>query len=601
MAAKIEEYAMIGDCRTAALVSLTGSIDWLCLPRFDSMACFAGIVGTSGNGRWRIAPVNTRYTASRTYLDGSLILRTRFQTEDGAVELTDFMPVEQENSHIVRMITCSEGSVSLESELLVRFDYGLTAPWIRKTDDRTTTMISGPDLLVLRSELATDITDEKVTATFDVHKGDKFIFILSHGPSHLPPPSTIEPERLFQRTKAWWKGWSGRCEEAGRWTEIVRRSLITLKGLTYVPTGGIIAAPTTSLPECIGSSRNWDYRYCWLRDATFTLSALLTAGYEEEADAWRAWLLRAAAGDPAQIQIMYGVAGEKRLEEWTVPWLSGYEGSVPVRIGNQAAEQLQLDIYGELFNAMSVASRSGLLPLSRGFELRTALLEHLEKTWSDPDAGIWEIRGEPQHFTHSRVMTWVAFDRAATDEQYSADPVTRQKYRRIADEIHRNVCENAVDQERGCFVQAYGSEHLDASLLLIPVVGFLPADDERVRNTVSEIERRLMKDGLVLRYETGTNVDGLPGHEGVFLACSFWLVDNYILQGNLKKAESLFERLISLSNDVGLLAEEYDPSAKRQLGNFPQAFSHVALVNSAFALARAGEIKHPVAQRASER
>lgn len=596
MATRIEDYAMIGDCRTAALVSTAGSIDWLCLPRFDSMACFAGLLGTQEHGGWRIAPTTRTYTSSRAYLDGSLVLKTRFETRHGIVDLIDFMPTGLESSHVVRMVSGVKGSVSMESSLIVRFDYGVTVPWTSEADSKTTVMIAGPDMLVLRTELGSDMENGRILSKLNVKEGDEFTFVLSHGPSHLPPPSTIEPERLLQQTKAYWKGWSGRCESAGRWTEVVRRSLITLKGLTYAPTGGIIAAATTSLPECIGGERNWDYRYCWLRDATFTLLALLTAGYEEEAEAWRAWLLRAAAGDPAQIQIMYGVAGEKRLEEWTLPWLPGYEGSGPVRVGNKAARQFQLDIYGELFNVMSVASAGGLLPLARGLELRTALLDHLEKTWSKPDAGIWEIRGEPQHFTHSKIMAWVAFDRAASNESYQIDQAERRKYRRIAEEIHRSICENAIDHDRGCFVQAYGKNHLDASLLLIPIVGFLSADDERVRNTVSEIERHLMVDGFVLRYETGTGVDGLSAGEGAFLACSFWLVDNYVLQGRLDEAESLFERLVSLGNDVGLFAEEYDPSEKRHLGNFPQAFSHVALINSAFSLARATEAKSSRAQ-----
>jgi GH15 family glucan-1,4-alpha-glucosidase len=586
MAERIEDYAMIGDCKTAALVSKQGSIDWLCLPRFDSMACFANLLGTEQNGYWRIAPVGNRHTSRRAYIDGSLVLTTRFESARGVVELTDFMPTGLNSSHVVRMVTGVKGRVKMQSCLNVRFDYGLSAPWITEADNRTMELIAGPDILVLRTDTGSVLEEGRIVSAFEVKAGERVSFVLSHGASHLPPPSTFAPERLLQQTKAFWKGWSGRCEDAGRWTDIVRRSLITLKGLTYEPTGGIVAAATTSLPERIGGDRNWDYRFCWLRDASVTLLALLTAGYDEEADAWRNWLLRAAAGDPEQIQIMYGVAGEKRLEEWTLPWLPGYEGSAPVRVGNEAAKQLQLDIYGELFNTMSIAADGRLLPLARGLEFGAALLAHLEKRWSEPDAGIWEMRGDLQHFTHSKVMAWVAFDRAANNPNYPVDRATRRKFRRIADAIHRSVSENAVDPERNCFTQAYGNRHLDAGLLLMPLVGFLPPDDPRMLNTVAEIERRLMTDGLVLRYETGTGVDGLSDGEGAFLACSFWLVDNYVLQGRHDEAEALFDRLASLANDVGLFAEEYDPHAARQLGNFPQAFTHVALVNSAFLLAK---------------
>lgn len=589
MAARIEDYAMIGDCKTAALVSKEGVIDWLCLPRFDSMACFASLLGTPDHGCWRISPSVGSHTSSRAYIDGSLILITRFETEQGVVELVDFMPIGLDSSHVIRIVKGIEGRMSMESHLTVRFDYGVTVPWANKVDNKTIVMIAGPDMLALRSDLECTVENDRVVCAFDIKPGDTITFALSHGPSHLPPSSIVESERLLQRTKAYWKGWSGRCEMAGRWTDAVRRSLITLKGLTYDPTGSIVAAVTTSLPERIGGERNWDYRYCWLRDATFTLLALMTAGYEEEAYAWRAWLLRAIAGEPSQIQIMYGVAGERRLEEWTIPWLQGYEDSAPVRVGNEAAHQLQLDILGEISHAMSIAMEGGLPPIARGLELRTQLLDHLEKTWSQADAGLWEIRGAPQHLTHSKVMAWVAFDRAATYEHRHGNQAREKNYRRIANEIQRSICEHAVDRKRNCFVQAYGSNYLDASLLLIPMVGFLPPDDARIRNTVAEIEQRLMVDGLVLRYETETGVDGLPAGEGAFLACSFWLVENYVLQGRLEEAETLFERLVSLRNDVGLLSEEYDPRDKRQLGNFPQAFSHVALVNAAFSLCRALE------------
>jgi len=517
------------------------------------------------------------------------VLQTRFESLRGIVELTDFMPIGLDGSHVVRIVTGVEGCVPLKSNLIVRFDYGLSVPWTTEADSKTIIMIAGPDCLALRSDTEPEIDKGRVVSRFKVKKGDRITFVLSHGPSYLPPPSTLEPERLLQKTKAYWKGWSGRCKSAGRWTEIVRRSLITLKGLTYAPTGGIVAAVTASLPERIGGDRNWDYRYCWLRDATVTLLALLRAGYEEEAEEWRAWLFRAAAGDPEQIQIMYGVAGEKRLKEWTLPWLPGFEHSRPVRVGNDAASQVQLDIYGELFHTLSIAVEGGLIPFPRGPDFGTKLLDLLEQKWSTPDAGMWEIRGDPQHFTHSKVMAWVAFDRAANNRRFGVDRASQRRYRRIADHIHENICENAIDPHQNCFVQSYGRPHLDASLLLMPLVGFLPADDERMRNTVSQIELRLLVDGLVLRYETGSGVDGLSDGEGVFLACSFWLVDNYILQGRLEEAESLFERLVSIGNDVGLFAEEYDPRERRQLGNFPQAFTHVALVGSAFKLVHAFE------------
>jgi GH15 family glucan-1,4-alpha-glucosidase len=593
VSAKIEDYAMIGDCRTAALVSLDGSIDWLCLPRFDSGACFTRLLGTPEQGCWRIGPSGARHASSRSYIDGSLVLQTRFESRRGVVELTDFMPTGLDSSHVVRIVSGVQGRMTMESNLLVRFDYGVSAPWTFESDSKTTVMIAGPDCLALRSEMdggaAREVTREvsegHIVSKFEVKAGERFAFVLSHGPSHLPPPSALAPERLLQKTRAYWKGWSGRCKDAGRWSGVVRRSLITLKGLTYAPTGGIVAAVTTSLPERIGGDRNWDYRYCWLRDATVTLLSLLRAGYDEEAEEWRAWLLRAAAGNPEQIQIMYGVAGEKRLEEWTLPWLCGYENSQPVRVGNEAASQVQLDIYGELFHTMSIAVEGSLLPLPHGLAFGGKLLDVLEKTWASEDSGIWEMRGDPRHFTHSKLMAWVAFDRAANNPHYNLERAKQRHYRRIAEQIHASICQHALDPGRNCFVQSYGSAYVDASLLLMPLVGFLPATDERVRNTVAEIERRLLVDGLVLRYETASGVDGLTDGEGVFLACSFWLLDNYVLQGRLDEAEALFERLVSLGNDVGLFAEEYDPRERRLLGNFPQAFTHVALVNSAFLLA----------------
>jgi GH15 family glucan-1,4-alpha-glucosidase len=594
MASLIEDYAMIGDCRTAALIGKDGSLDWLCLPRFDSASCFTALLGDDDNGRWRIAPRDEVKKVSRSYVDGSLILRTRFETETGTIEVVDFMPVGMDNSHVVRLVKGVSGTVPMQLDLVVRFDYGVSVPWVSQIDDHTLSIVAGDDMLVLRTPVNLTGEDMRTVAEFIVLEGETAPFVLSYGASHLPPPSPIDIDTVSHRTKAFWAGWSGRCADVGRWTELVKRSLVTLKGLTYEPTGGIVAALTTSLPEQVGGPRNWDYRYCWLRDATFTLLAFLNAGYEEEAHLWRDWLLRAVAGSPAQIQIMYGVGGERRLDEWVVPWLKGYENSRPVRVGNAAAGQLQLDIYGELADALSTAGRGGLPPVPRGSELRKVLLEHLEEIWEQPDEGIWEIRGPAQNFVHSKVMAWVAFDRAAKSEHLGADEVKREHYRAIADRIQASVCEHGIDPERQCFTQAYGVDHMDASLLLLAIVGFLPADDPRIRNTVAEIEKRLLVNGIVLRYETDSGIDGLPPGEGAFLACSFWLVDNYVLQGRLEEAEALFERLAGLVNDVGLFAEEYDPAEKRHLGNFPQAFSHVALVNSAFALHRVGQRRDPI-------
>ncbi|WP_109126444.1 glycoside hydrolase family 15 protein [Dyella sp. C11] len=586
MPARIEDYAMIGDCKTAALVSRDGSIAWLCLPRFDSMSCFSCLVGSEDQGHWRVGPAHKGYTSSRAYVDGSLVLNTRFENEGGKVEVVDFMPPGFDGSHVVRMVKGVSGRMVMRSSMVVRFDYGVIVPWVASHDDGTLELIAGPDLLVLRSDVECEVAENAILATFEVNAGDTVSFVLSHGASYLPAPAPVTPEDVLQLTEKFWSDWSSQCTDAGQWTPAVRRSLATLKGLIYGPTGGMVAAVTTSLPEMIGGERNWDYRYCWLRDASFTLLALLTAGYRDEAVAWRLWLIRAIAGDPAQIQIMYGVAGERRLDEWTAPWLGGYEASTPVRIGNAAAQQLQLDIFGEISNVMAIAMSDGLPISPRGIELRDELLDHLAEIWTQPDYGIWEVRGDPQHFTHSKVMVWVAFDRAATYELRHGNTTKHAHYRDIANQIRDSVCANAVDKERNCFVQVYGGHHLDASLLLLPMVGFLPPTDERVRNTVAQIEQRLMVDGLVLRYETESGVDGLPAGEGAFLACSFWLVENHVMQGDLEKATTLFEYLLSLGNDLGLFSEEYDPRAKRQLGNFPQAFSHVALVNAAFALAK---------------
>ena len=584
MPGRIEDYAMIGDMRTAALVCKDGSIDWLCFPRFDSAACFASLLGKPENGRWLIAPKGEA-KIRRRYRPGTLILETTFTTKTGKVTLVDFMAVEESHSTVVRVIVGCEGSVRLHTDLVIRFDYGISVPWVNRCDESTITAVAGPSMLVIRTPVPLKGKDLRTQGEFTVRKGETVPFVMTYLPSHQALPLPIDIEVALAATEEYWNTWSGRSSFDGKWHKQIQRSLITLKALSYRPTGGITAAVTTSLPEQIGGPRNWDYRYCWLRDATFTLLAFLNAGYMEEAIAWQHWLVRSIAGSPDQIQTMYGVAGERRLDEWEIDWLCGYENSAPVRVGNAAALQLQLDIYGELADTMAQASKGGLPAVPRRSEIRKVFLGHLEKIWREPDEGIWEVRGAPQHFTHSKAMAWVAFDRASRSTHLGKRE--RAHWKKVADQIHTHVCLHGVDPEKKCFVQSYGSDRLDASLLLLPIVGFLPAKDIRIRNTVREIEKRLMVDGLVLRYETETGVDGLLAGEGAFLACTFWLIDNYVLQGRLKEAQRLFERLIKLCNDVGLLAEEYDPRAKRMLGNFPQAFSHVALVNSGLNLLHA--------------
>lgn len=584
MACRIEHYAMIGDCRTSALVCQDGSIDWLCMPRFDTPACFASLLGTSENGHWQIAPTG-RAKIERRYRGNTLILETTFEGAHGKARLIDFMPIGPANISVVRLLEGLEGTLDIETELVIRFDYGLTIPWVSRTAEDTRTIIAGPHMLVLRTPVALHGKDMKTVGKFKLHKGERIPFVLTYGESHLPEPAPLDPEKALADTEAVWLSWAGLAKVAPEWHAKIARSLLTLKGLTYSPTGGMVAAATTSLPEQLGGVRNWDYRYCWLRDATFTLLAFLNAGYFDEANNWQNWLMRVIAGAPSQMQTMYGVAGERRLDEWLIDWLPGYEGTKPVRVGNAAALQLQLDVYGELADVMTIARRGGLPPAPRRPELRKAILDHLESIWASPDEGIWEIRGTPQHFTHSKVMTWVAFDRAS--KAVRVGRADRARWKEIAAEIHADICNKAVDEARGCFVQAYGSTRLDASLLMLPIVGFLPPGDARIVKTVEEIEKHLLFDGLVMRYETESGVDGLPPGEGVFLACSFWLADNYILLGRLKEAEELFNRLVGLANDVGLLSEEYDPRARRMLGNFPQAFSHVALVNTALNLMHA--------------
>ena len=598
MSRKIEDYALIGDCETAALVARDGSIDWLCWPRFDGGACFAALLGGPEHGRWLVAPADAEADITRRYRDDTLILETDFATGGGAVTLVDFMPPRGKASDVVRLVVGKRGRVVMRTELVLRFDYGALVPWVTRMDDGTLRAIAGPDMVVLRTTAPLRGEELKTIGDFVVSEGQMVSFVLTYSASHLPPPEPVDAQAALADTEAFWREWSSRCVDVGEWTPAVRRSLITLKALTYRPTGGIVAAPTTSLPEQLGGSRNWDYRYCWLRDATLTLLALMNGGYYEDAQAWTEWLLRATAGSPPQMQIMYGLAGERRLTEWEVPWLPGYEGAKPVRIGNAAAEQLQLDVFGEVMDALYHARVGGLVGSEAGWALQLALVGHLETIWQLPDEGIWEVRGGRQPFTYSKVMAWVAFDRAIKCcEQFGLDgPVDR--WRALRAKIHEEVCRNAFNSKVGAFVQSYGSSLLDASVLLLPLVGFLSPTDPRVRSTVAAIERRLTEDGFVLRYDPQARRDGLPEGEGAFLACSFWLADNLILLGRRRAARLLFERLLALRNEVGLLSEEYDPRAKRLVGNFPQAFSHIALIATACNLAH--RLK-PAKQRSGHR
>ena len=592
----LEDYALIGDCETAALVSLAGSIDWLCWPRFDSPACFAALLGGPDNGRWLIEAADPHARVTRRYQKNTLILETRIESADGTAVLIDFMPLRGRNSDIVRLVRGERGRVRMRMELVLRFDYGRTVPWVTRMEDGALRAIAGPDLVTLHTPAPIHGEDLKTVADFEVASGETMSFVLTHGSSHVAPPEAIDPEAALKATEEFWTEWASRNKSRGEWDEAVMRSLITLKALTYAPTGGLVAAPTTSLPEQLGGKRNWDYRYCWLRDATLTLLAMMNAGYYDEARDWRDWLLRAAAGAPAQLQIMYGLAGERRLPEIEIPWLSGYESSAPVRVGNAAHDQLQLDVYGEVMDAMHQARRGGLVESEADWAFQSAVLRHLESIWQRPDHGLWEVRGEPRHFTYSKVMAWVAFDRGihAIEQFNLSGPVDH--WRQIRQAIHDEVCERGFDRELGSFVQSYGSKELDASLLLLSTVGFLPPDDPRIRGTIEAVERRLFSDGFLLRYDTRTTDDGLPEGEGAFLACSFWLADAYALVGRVDEALSLCKRLIALGNDVGLLAEEYDTRAGRMVGNFPQAFSHVALVNTTHNLLRATK---PAEQRAA--
>jgi GH15 family glucan-1,4-alpha-glucosidase len=582
----IEDYALIGDLQTGALVSRYGAVDWLCFPRFDSGALFAALLGTSENGHWTIQPRGEFRPLSRRYRDDTLVLESELETDTGVVRLIDFMPPRETNPDLVRIVEGVRGRVDMRMELVLRFDYGSIVPWVR-TLENTLVAIAGPDAVLLRTPIEHEGRDLRTYAEFSVAEGDRVPFVLRWFPSDQVPPEPIEPEKALEDTVAFWEEWAAVCKFEGRWHDAVHRSLLTLKALTFAPTGGIVAAPTTSLPEWIGGVRNWDYRFCWLRDATLTLLALIRGGYVDEAGAWRDWLLRAIAGSPDDLQIMYGVAGERRLTEIELGWLDGYEGSRPVRIGNGASGQRQLDVYGEVVDALYQARRQGLAPSDDAWRLTCRLIDWLESGWQEPDEGIWEVRGPRRHFTHSKVMAWVAFDRAIKMvERIGRDgPVDRWKS--IRREIRRDVLEKGYDADRGTFVQFFGSDRLDASCLLIPLVGFLPATDERVVGTVRAIEQDLVRGGFVERYradEENADVDGLPPGEGVFLPCSFWLAAVLHQQGRCDEAVALYDRLLALRNDVGLISEEYDPERGRLVGNFPQAFTHIGIVETAFTL-----------------
>ena len=576
----LEEYALIGDCETAALVGRDGSIDWLCVPRFDSGACLAALLGAPEHGRWLLTPRDPIRQIRRRYREGTLILETEFETDDGAVTVIDFMPPRSQQLDLVRLVVGQRGHVAMRMELILRPDYGSIIPWVRRTEHGIRA-IAGPDALQLYTDVKLHGERFTTVADFSVSAGQRVPFVLVWHASHLPPPPPIDAEETLSHTEHWWQAWSQRCTYEGPWREAVVRSLITLKALTYAPTGGIVAAPTTSLPEQLGGVRNWDYRYCWVRDATFTLYALISNGYIGEAQAWRAWLLRAVAGTPSQLNIMYGLAGERRLSELELEWLPGYEGAAPVRIGNAAYRQFQLDVYGEMMDLLYVAARLGLKPDDDAWRLQRALLDFLTSAWRQPDEGIWEMRGPKRHFTHSKVMAWVAVDRMIKAVEHFGVEGPVERWRQLRDIIHAEVCQRGFDAERNTFVQYYGGKALDASLLMIPLVGFLPPSDARVRGTVEAITRHLMIDGFVARYPTTPEVDGLPAGEGAFLACTFWLADALALLGRRDEARQLFERLLGLRNDVGLLSEEYDPAARRLVGNFPQAFSHISLINTA--------------------
>ncbi|WFU83194.1 glycoside hydrolase family 15 protein [Bradyrhizobium sp. CIAT3101] len=601
MSEKIEDYALIGDCETAALVGRNGSIDWLCWPAFDSDACFAAILGTHKNGRWLIAPGGDVTTISRRYLGDTLILETRFETGSGTVALIDFMPPRGKASDIVRLVRGLTGTVKMRMELVIRFGFGVDIPWVRRCEDRSLLAVAGQDMTVLRTPVETRGEDLTTVSDFEVKAGETVPFVLTYGPSHLDPPAPIDPEIALQETETFWKDWSSRSTHDGEYRDLIMRSLITLKALTFGPTGGIVAAPTTSLPEKLGGARNWDYRFCWLRDATFTLLALMNSGYTEEASAWHNWLLRAAAGSPANMQIMYGIWGQRRLLEWEAGWLAGYEGAQPVRVGNAAHAQLQLDVYGELIDAFH-QSRMAKLKLDdeANWALECAVLQHLAEVWDQPDHGIWERRGQPRHYVFSKVMTWVAFDRGIKSAETFGFKAPLLHWRALREAIHRDVCNRGFDAEANAFVESYGSKLLDASVLLLPAVGFLPAGDPRVRGTIAAVEKHMMRDGFVLRHDPREVSEEKQPIEGAFLACTLWLADACVLAGDLDKAQMLFDRVVGIANDVGLLAEEYDSIARRQTGNFPQALTHIALINTAHNLSAARHASEKPAMQRSK-
>jgi GH15 family glucan-1,4-alpha-glucosidase len=598
----IEDYGLIGDCETAALVGRDGSIDWLCWPAFDSDACFAAILGTNKNGRWLIAPEAEIRSTTRRYRGKTLILQTRFETADGIVELIDFMPPRGKASDVVRLVRGVEGKVKMRMQLVIRFGFGVDIPWVKRAEDRSALLaIAGQDMTVLRTPVETRGEDMTTVADFEVGAGETIPFVLTYGPSHLDLPEPIDTEAALRETEAFWKEWCGRCTYEGEHRALVLRSLVTLKALTFQPTGGIVAAPTTSLPEKLGGARNWDYRFCWLRDATFTLLALMNSGYTEEASAWHNWLLRAAAGAPGNMQIMYGIWGQRRLLEWEAGWLPGYEGAQPVRVGNAAHAQLQLDVYGELIDAFHQARMAELKLDDGSWDLECAVLQHLAEVWDHPDHGIWERRGEPRHYVFSKVMTWVAFDRAIKSVEKFGFRAPLEEWRALRDTIQRNVCAMGFDAGLNSFVESYGSKLLDASLLLLPAVGFLPATDARIRGTLAAIEQHMMRDGFVLRHDPReVSSEEEQPIEGAFLACSLWLADANVLAGELTKAQALFDRVVGIANDLGLLAEEYDSIARRQTGNFPQALTHIALINTAHNLDEATKASEKPAMQRSK-
>jgi GH15 family glucan-1,4-alpha-glucosidase len=595
---KIEDYGLIGDCETAALVGRDGSIDWLCWPAFDSEACFAALLGDSRNGRWLIAPAEDITKCTRRYWDNTLILETRFETADGIVAVIDFMPPRGDASDIVRLVRGISGCVKLRMELVIRFGFGTGVPWVKRTEDGALLAICGQDMTVLRTPVETRGKDMTTVAEFEVSEGRTIPFVLTYGPSHLPVPAPINPAQALQETEDFWTEWCSRCTYEGESRDLVMRSLITLKALTFAPTGGIVAAPTTSLPEKLGGARNWDYRFCWLRDATFTLLALMNSGYTDEASAWHNWLLRAVAGSPANMQIMYGIMGQRRLLEWEADWLPGYEGAQPVRVGNAAHAQLQLDVYGELIDAFH-QSRVAELKLDAGsWDLECIVIDHVAEVWNQPDHGIWERRGDGAHYVSSKVMTWLAFDRGIKSAEQFGLKAPLDRWRSVRDEIHREVCEKGFDAEQNTFVESYGSQLLDASILLLPSVGFLPASDPRVIGTLAAIEKHMMRDGFVLRHDPREISDEKQPIEGAFLACTLWLADAFVLAGEIAKAQVLFDRVVAVANDLGLLAEEFDSGVGRQTGNFPQALTHIALINTAHNLSDA---KRPLEKPAMQR